>query len=106
MASLRSDRQFIMTQTMRQLRIKQIKLGEIKMLRLLRSNANEDMLQRAKDRSYNLPLQLAEAASLGQRGDPTFKSLIKNQNPAGYKGASDKVQIELKYDIHSLLVDT
>ena len=37
---------------------------------------------------------------------PIFKSLLANQNPEGYKTNTKEEQLHLKYDIHSLLVDT
>lgn len=57
-----------------------------------------------------LPLQQrASSVAAGQQErDPTvFPSLIRTQNPQGYCNQDDSQSaIEVKYDIHSLLVDT
>jgi hypothetical protein len=53
-----------------------------------------------RSNALNMPLQMAEPE------EPTFKSLLNNQNPEGYKTNTKEEQQNLKHDIHSLLVDT
>lgn len=52
----------------------------------------------------NLPLQIQKQQHSGEH--QVFKSLINNQNPSAYVAGDNQEAMEMKYDIHTLLVDT